>query len=256
MARSLVGRHSPLGTQHPGAIEVPYNFSWVIENQLAAIGMPGCGLELAAEMLPHERKFLSWLLSSSSRTSDRAGLAKRIGLHASDPYTLDRRTSDLYKKFRDIWKILRSYWEGFGDEGEPVDRFTLDGSRMKEDLDYIQRMGIRSIVSLTEDPLDEDVAQQFGFEILHIPVPDRKAPRAAQIDRFVGFTNQELQVGRSVLVHCLGGYGWTGTFLACYLVHNGSSADQAIAEIRSRRPGSIDPGEQEEAVCGYEEQVR
>jgi atypical dual specificity phosphatase len=40
--------------------------------------------------------------------------------------------------------------------------------------------------------------------------------------------------------------------LAAYLVSQGRDALDAIAEVRSRRPGSIETEEQEDAVIAYE----
>jgi atypical dual specificity phosphatase len=55
-----------------------------------------------------------------------------------------------------------------------------------------------------------------------------------------------------VAVHCLAGIGRKGTFLASYLVLCGADADQAIAEVRAKRPESIENAEQEEAVHQFE----
>jgi atypical dual specificity phosphatase len=43
--------------------------------------------------------------------------------------------------------------------------------------------------------------------------------------------------------------------LACYLVSEGRTAAEAMAEVRRRRPGSIESAEQEEAVRGWEEEM-
>jgi len=235
---------------------VPFHFNWILEGRLAGMGRPGCNLELAGQMLPHEQRFLAWLNSSSSLAADRADLAKRIGIQAGGAYQLERRMLDLYKKFRDIWGILAVYREGFGQEGALVDRFDLSLKRQESDLAFVRDQGIDTIVTLTETPLDGDLAAPLGFETVHIPIPDRTAPTAEQIDAFVAFVDERLAGGHRVLVHCLGGYGRTGTMLACYLVHCGCPAQAAIEEIREKRPGSVEPGEQERAVVEYEERQK
>ena len=93
---------------------MPHNFSWVFEGRLAGMGRPGCGLELAGQMLPHERRFLAWLNSSESLSTDRMRLAKTIGLRLSDKLQVERRMLEMYKKFRDVWPLLELYREGFG----------------------------------------------------------------------------------------------------------------------------------------------
>ncbi len=233
---------------------MPHNFSWIADDRLAGMGRPGCGLELAGEMLPYERRFLSWLHFAATLSADRQKLAERIRLPVSDALQAERRMLDLYRKFRDIWGILDSYREGFGEENRAVDRFVLGTGRLETDLGFLKDQGIDTIVSLTEEgPLDREVAEPFGFTIVHLPIPDRRAPTAEQIDWFVQFVDGELGGGRRVLVHCLGVYGRTGTMLACYLVHCGSPAERALAEVRNLRPGSVETGEQETAVFEYEE---
>ena len=54
------------------------------------------------------------------------------------------------------------------------------------------------------------------------------------------------------MVHCSAGLGRTGTMLASYLVQRGSNTAEALAQVRKRRPGSIETADQELAVCDYE----
>jgi hypothetical protein len=46
------------------------------------------------------------------------------------------------------------------------------------------------------------------------------------------------------------------TMLVCYLIHCGAKADEALAEMRRVRPGSVDTEEQEAAVFAYEERIQ
>ena len=61
---------------------------------------------------------------------------------------------------------------------------------------------------------------------------------------------------RAVGVHCGAGMGRTGTFLAAYLVSQGMTAHDAIAEVRRLRPGSIETPAQERAVAQYEASLK
>jgi protein-tyrosine phosphatase len=62
--------------------------------------------------------------------------------------------------------------------------------------------------------------------------------------------------GRAVPVLCQGDYGRTGTMLVCYLMSQGWEAGEAVAEARSRRPGSIAPQVQQACVIEYGERQR
>jgi atypical dual specificity phosphatase len=237
-------------------VKVPHNFSWIFEGRLAAMAMPGCALELAGEMLPYERRFLAWLNTSGSLASGRGKLARRIGLPASDPQAVDHRIGAVYRKFRDIWGILDSYKEGYGAEGEPVDRFVRSPTRAAEDLAFVKAQGIDTLLTLTERPLDPEVLADLGLDSYHVPIPDRTAPTPEQVDACLAFLDDRVGGGRCVLAHCLGGYGRTGTIVACYLVHCGMSAHEAIDGIREKRPGAIENEIQEAAVFELEERCR
>ena len=59
-----------------------------------------------------------------------------------------------------------------------------------------------------------------------------------------------------VVVSCKAGQGRTGTVLACYLVHTGYGAKDAIERVRSLRSGSIQSPHQQDFVYMYEERLK
>ena len=89
----------------------------------------------------------------------------------------------------------------------------------------------------------------------HIPVVDETAPTQTQVDEFVAFVDEMLDQGQAVLAHCRGGYGRTGTMLACYLVSRGWGAEEAMT-VRARRPGSIASRVQQACVIEYVKRLR
>ncbi len=214
---------------------MPFNFSWLVPGHLA-LGRPGCGLEFSGEMLPHEQRFLSWLNSSRSLAANREQLAEDIGLGRVD---VDQRMPAMYRKFRDTWGILSSVREGFGDGGSEVDRFVRSEKLALEDLAFVRSQGIQHLVTLTERALPEEWIEESDVESLHLPVPDGGVPTADQVETFNAYVDRLLPQNHPVLVHCLGGFGRTGTFLAAYLVHCGAKSEEAITEVRRARPSRM-----------------
>ncbi len=120
------------------------------------------------------------------------------------------------------------------------------------DFEFLKEKGFEAIVSLTESPLSEVLIEEFGFSVKHIPVRDFEAPTLEQIEDFVAFAENARSEGKKLVVHCDAGIGRTGTVLACYLVSKGYNAADAIEEVRSKRPGSLETIEQEEVVLKFE----
>ena len=121
-----------------------------------------------------------------------------------------------------------------------------------EDLAALRRAGVRRIISLTTTPLDDGLLSLNRIAGLHIPMADLTAPTMEQADAFVEALSKFVASGEKVAVHCGAGLGRTGTMLACYLVSTGLDADEAIREVRKRRPGSVESPAQEDAVRDYE----
>lgn len=120
------------------------------------------------------------------------------------------------------------------------------------DFESLRDDGIDAIVSLTENPLNKPLIEEFGFEYIHIPIEDLSVPTMEQIEDFIAFASRMRNEGKKIVVHCGAGIGRTGTMLACYLVSKGYTAEESIAEVRLKRPGSIETNEQVEIVYRYE----
>lgn len=116
------------------------------------------------------------------------------------------------------------------------------------DLEALRAEGVGAMVSLTETALDAELAIQAGLQHFHLPVPDMQAPSLGEIRQFIEFVNQARRSGLATAVHCRAGLGRTGTMIACYLVHEGHSSEEALNLLRVHRPGSVETESQEQAV--------
>lgn len=127
-----------------------------------------------------------------------------------------------------------------------------------EDIAFLKKQGIRSLGRMAEGKNAVRMGEKVmasGLTELHIPVQDFTAPTQDQIATMVNFISKSIAKGQSVAVSCGAGYGRTGTILACYLVKRCLSAEQAISEVRTKRPSSIETPEQEEAIRNYAQRL-
>lgn len=124
------------------------------------------------------------------------------------------------------------------------------------DLAALKTCGVTHVISLTVQALSRDSLSRHGIVGIHIPMPDMRAPSLREVERFVEKLSSLVDAGNKVAVHCGAGLGRTGTMLACYLVSRGMSAEEAMQEVRRRRPGSVESRAQEQAVRDYETHLR
>lgn len=123
-----------------------------------------------------------------------------------------------------------------------------------DELDWILKQGVTSIVTMTENALPKEWVSDIGY--LHVPTPDLTAPDMNRIDTAVDFIHKKISDDEAVMVHCAAGMGRAGTILACYFVkYQKYSAKDAIKKIRKERPGSIQSEVQELAITFYEKHV-
>ena len=123
-----------------------------------------------------------------------------------------------------------------------------------EDIAFLKEQGIQALVRMADGQDAVKMSQKvlaLGLADLHVPVQNYTAPTQDQIERIVDYISRSIAQEKPVGVSCSAGYGRTGTILASYLVKQGSSAKQAIQEVRSKRPGSLESPEQEEALRNY-----
>lgn len=129
------------------------------------------------------------------------------------------------------------------------------------DLDAIVAWNAASVVTLVEDhelqtlqvaDMDAQV-QARHMSWYHLPIADVSTPDAGfeqQWDAVGEVLRAQLRAGFNVLVHCKGGLGRAGTIAARLMIELGTAQMDAVAAVRSARPGAIETAAQLAYVMG------
>jgi atypical dual specificity phosphatase len=125
------------------------------------------------------------------------------------------------------------------------------GVGLARELRALRELGIRRILTLAEHPLGVGLGRLPFTKMHHLPIDDFSAPPQQVLDWAVECIDEARAAGEPILVHCYMGLGRTGMVLACYFVHEGRTAEEALEHVRELRPGSIECPEQVEAVFEF-----
>jgi atypical dual specificity phosphatase len=125
--------------------------------------------------------------------------------------------------------------------------------RSEDAIALLRELGVRALLSLSQETVPADLIGKYQMQGEHLPVADFTAPTLEQVEQALAIIDNFLADGLPVAVHCGAGLGRTGTILACYLVSQGCPARDAIEQVRTRRPGSIETPEQEAVIEAYEQ---
>jgi protein-tyrosine phosphatase len=112
------------------------------------------------------------------------------------------------------------------------------------DLEALVQAGATVLVTLLEAfelqvakiPDLFERARAAGLEVVHFPIRDVSTP--TDVDAVHDLLDQiedRLSAGESVVVHCMGGLGRTGTIAGCFLRRTGMDGPEALAELRRAR---------------------
>ncbi|HEU4384623.1 MAG TPA: cyclin-dependent kinase inhibitor 3 family protein [Anaeromyxobacteraceae bacterium] len=134
-------------------------------------------------------------------------------------------------------------------------------AQVERDLERLRdRYHASTLVTLMEGPelracgLDRLIGQVrgAGIESLWLPVPDMGPPASMEAARgLVGQILQRMERRGTVVVHCLGGLGRSGTIAACVLAARGRPPDLALELVRRARPGAVQTEAQEAFVVAF-----
>ncbi len=115
------------------------------------------------------------------------------------------------------------------------DMLFIGGQFRPEQWPQLSALGIRAVLSLQAEYEDQFLGTPPERR-LRVLVPDFHAPTIEQLREAVSFIAQAHGDGLPVMVHCQAGMGRAPLTTAAYLVRDGRSADQVLAELHAARP--------------------
>jgi protein-tyrosine phosphatase len=109
------------------------------------------------------------------------------------------------------------------------------------EMQYYGVVGLRSA-------LREAGLRSIGFPVRDTLPPEDMSATRTLCSEILGWLGE----GKNVLIHCIGGWGRSGTIAACLLCHQGYDARTAIGLVRTaRHPRCVESYEQEQFVASY-----
>ncbi|MDP8924780.1 MAG: dual specificity protein phosphatase family protein [Chloroflexota bacterium] len=128
-----------------------------------------------------------------------------------------------------------------------VDRAHLNLTRITDDLvvggaipvrSYrrLKDMGVTAVIDLREEARDDEAAlRALGIELLHLPATDRYAATQDQLRHGAAWALERLERGGQVYAHCKHGVGRGPLMGLAIMVAQGTTASNALRQMRSRR---------------------
>ena len=133
-------------------------------------------------------------------------------------------------------KFMAGYYPGYG-----------DSEIVQLQLKSLLKSGIRHFISLMRPdeikwfgkpiiPYEDQarsIARTLGCSVSfdRIPIKDMWIPTRIEMFEILDKIDKNIQAGKPVYLHCLGGVGRTGTVVGCYLVRHGYASGQKVLKL-------------------------
>lgn len=103
-------------------------------------------------------------------------------------------------------------------------------------LSTLKKIGINSIVDLTESQYNKNDSNKFSINYYSLPIPDRGIPTMNEALTTIKWIQNQLKNNEKVFVHCNLGRGRGPLLTALYLISTGRNKNTVIELLRKKRP--------------------
>lgn len=130
---------------------------------------------------------------------------------------------------------------------------------LEEDIELMKSMNISVVVTLVSNeelqqknlPHFFETLEKNNLEVFHSPIEDYSTPSIEQTDSILNFIQTCIDNKKNVLIHCMGGYGRSGTIMGCF-ANKYLNETNPIQYVRNTRgEDAIETEAQEEFVLSY-----
>lgn len=117
------------------------------------------------------------------------------------------------------------------------------GDKLEDELKHIRSSGVEILVSTLTDleimELDlekqNSLSKKSGLDFRRFPILDRSIPRKDRAPKFLKELNNELQNGKTIVIHCRQGIGRSGLMAASLLILEGEKPSAAMKRLTQVR---------------------
>jgi len=115
-------------------------------------------------------------------------------------------------------------------------------------LEFLKEQGVKSIVTLSEKKIDDDLIIKYKFRYLHLPIKDFDVPKMDDIKKFLRWMKLMEKWKIPTLIHCDAGIGRTGTMLAILFLSKGKTPKESIEFVKEKRNFGLESIKQESFI--------
>ena len=165
-----------------------------------------------------------------------------------------------YQPIKINWLVLEKKGK-IGLTGYPGKNRFLFSDSLDRDLKIIKKSATLLVTLIQKSEFEllylddiEDKAAEYGLEWIHAPIRDFSVPDDIFMEKWPVYSSHIrglLNSGKSIVIHCWGGYGRTGLTAAMLLIDMGFKPDEAVKLVRKTRAGTIETKEQEAFCLAY-----